>query len=130
MINVSIFENEYISVKGAFEAANFIRFNKELSIKQYPSSQSANLKNITSDDVIFVDIDLSQKSDLDGFGLISKLIEHDPDSLKKVIILTGNNKIKESLEEQGISIPLHRIVIKPTDYEIIGNSIDSVLSGK
>lgn len=118
-MNIAVFENEYQSVSGAFSAASLLNFNSSLNIQVFPSSQSANLLEIIGYDVIFIDIDLSSKSDLDGYSLIQQLQKSDNRINNKIVILTGNNKIIESLNLRkinSISIP---IIFKPTDFEEI-----------
>lgn len=125
-MKIAIFENEYASVNGAFETANLLYFNDSLDITVYPSSQSANLSRINQFRVIFIDIDLSSKSDLDGFSLIDNLYTADNTIIEKIVILTGNNKIKEALINRSIDPELIKIIIKPTNYEEINESIKAV----
>ena len=129
-LKISIFENEFNSVKGAFDASKVLSFDSKLDYKVYPSSQLANFDDINKEDVIFIDIDLSQNSELDGFSLISKLKEIDIKILNKIVILTGNNKIIESLNNKGINFHKKQIIIKPTDYEIITESINYIIGLK
>ena len=118
-MNIAVFENEYQSVSGAFNAASLLNFNNALNIQVFPSSQSATLTEITGYDVIFIDIDLSSKSDLDGYSLIQQLQKLDDKINYKIVILTGNNKIIESLNLRKINSTNISIIIKPTDYEEI-----------
>lgn len=118
-MNIAVFENEYQSVNGAFNAASLLNFNNALKIQVFPSSQSATLTEITGYDVIFIDIDLSSKSDLDGYSLIQQLQKLDDKINYKIVILTGNNKIIESLNLRKINSTNISIIIKPTDYEEI-----------
>lgn len=118
-MKIVVFENEYQSVSGAFNASNFLTFENSLNIQNFPSSQSAKLSEIVKYDVIFIDIDLSSKSDLDGYSLIEHLQKLDKKINKKIVILTGNNKIIESLNLRKIDSTDVSIIIKPTDYEEI-----------
>lgn len=126
-MKIAVFENEYESVRGAFEASNLLDFNGELDIKVFPSSQQANLNSITNYEVIFVDIDLSAKSELDGFTLIQKIQAIDLNFNDRIIILTGNNKINEALKLRNIEANSIQIIIKPTNYEEITKAINCVL---
>ena len=126
-MKIAIFENEYESVRGAFDTANLLGFNNELVYEVYPSSQKADFETISNYAAIFIDIDLSQKSDLDGFGVIQKLNEISHDLNSKIIILTGNNKIKESMNERGVADPAIQIIIKPTDYLEVESVIRRVI---
>lgn len=125
-MNIAIFENEYESVKVSFEAANLIYFDNKIEFTVYPSSQSADLSKINEYDVVFIDIDLSSKSDLDGYSLIEKISNTYPDVEKRMVVLTGNNKIVESLNLRGLYIKDLQIIIKPTDYEEVSKSIIEV----
>ncbi len=125
-MNIAIFENEYQSVSGAFSAANLLNFENALNIQVFPSSQSATLTEIVCFEVIFIDIDLSSKSDLDGYSLIQQLQKLDDNINKKIVILTGNNKIIESLNLRKINSTYISIIIKPTDYDEISKVIMKV----
>lgn len=125
-MKVLIFENEYEAVKGAFEYANFINFDDSLKFEVYVTSQSFNFSNINDYQVIFIDIDLSTKSELDGFGIIRKILNEKPEVINKVVILTGNNKISEILKDQiGREINL-KIITKPTDFDELTKVIQSI----
>ena len=125
-MKIAIFENEYPSVQGAFDAANLIDFNNQLTVKVFPSSQSANFQEMKEYEVIFVDIDLSTKSQLDGFGVINKIKECDNSLTNRIVILTGNSKIEEILSERGIERDGIQIIIKPTNFTEISNAINNV----
>ena len=127
-MKIAIFENEYDSVKGAFESANFLNFSNMLEFENFPSSQNANFSNIESYRAIFVDIYLAAKSELDGFGLIQKIRKFDDKLTERIVILTGNNKIKEILKERDIYSELINIIIKPTDFEEITKVIKKIIS--
>lgn len=126
-MKIAIFENEYESIKGAFETANLLRFNKKLEFSVFTSSQNADFLNIHNYSIIFIDIDLSSKSFLDGFGVINKIKEIDDNLMKRTIILTGNNKIKEAMDDRNISDPRINIIIKPTNYEEISSIIKKIV---
>ena len=125
-MKIAIFENEYPSVEGAFNAANLIEFNNQLELKVFSSSQDAIFHELKEYDVIFVDIDLSAKSQLDGFGVIHKINELDNNLTNRVVILTGNSKIEEILSERGINRNGIQIIIKPTNFKEISNAIRKV----
>lgn len=122
-MKVAIFENEYESVRISFETANLVYFDNKIEFTIYPSSQSADLRKINDYDVVFIDIDLSSKSDLDGYSLIEKISNTYPGVEKRIVVLTGNNKIVESLNLRGLYIKNLQIIIKPTDYEEVSKSI-------
>ena len=125
-MKIAVFENEYQSVSGAFNAANYLNFDNILNIQVFPSSQSVALTEVVEFDVIFIDIDLSSKSDLDGYSLILQLQKLNENINKKIVILTGNNKIIESLNFRKINSTNISIIIKPTDYEEITKKINNI----
>lgn len=125
-MKIAIFENEYDSVKGAFETSNLLDFDGNLIFDVFPSSQKADFSKLNEYTAIFIDIDLSSKSELDGFALIQKIKSINVGLVPKVIILTGNNRIEENLEERNLSNPEIQIIIKPTNYEEITKAIKSV----
>lgn len=122
-MKVAVFENEYDSVKGAFETSKLLDFNNELEIDVFPSSQKADFTSLEEFSAIFVDIDLSAKSELDGFSLIQKIRTINDLLTNRIIILTGNNKIEEILKERKIFSESIQIIIKPTNYEEISSAI-------
>jgi ActR/RegA family two-component response regulator len=125
-MEVAIFENEYESVRIAFETANLIYFDDKINFVIFPSSQSSDAVNFAEFKVIFIDIDLSSKSQLDGYALIEKIVAIDANLKRRIIILTGNNKINESLISRGLNNL--KILIKPTDYEEISKSILNIIN--
>lgn len=124
-MKVAIFENEYESVRGAFETSNFLSFDSKLEFSIFPSSQAADFSQIGQFAAIFIDVDLSSKSDKDGFGVIRQIEAVDSSLLSKVIILTGNNNIENILKSMQIPVSI-KTIIKPTNYEEIASSIKSV----
>lgn len=126
-MKIAIFENEYPSVEVAFKAANLIEFNNQLELMVFYSSQDANFQELRDYDVIFVDIDLSVKSQLDGFGVVHKINEIDKRLSSRIVILTGNSKIEEILSERGIERDGIQIIIKPTHFNEISNAIKNVV---
>ena len=111
-----IFENEFVYLDTAFRYVNQLHFDNSLQYDVFASSQDFNdFSNIMSYDKIFVDISLSKKSVLDGFGILKKLSELNyPKS--QIIIMTGNHQIKEGLAEKGIDTD-YTILTKPVDIK-------------
>lgn len=125
-MKIAIFENEYISIKIAFETANLVNFNSQLNLVVFESSQKAKLEDILDYDVIFIDIDLSHKSELDGFKLIEKLKELDLEVLNKIVIITGNNQIEKTIKDRDLNLAQIQVIKKPTDYEELSNMIKKI----
>lgn len=120
---ILIIENEYNSVKSAFEAANLLEFERKLQFVNVDKAQSVDYSEVESYSAIFVDISLAQKSALDGYGIINKFKEIDVSILSKVIIITGNNKINETLKAKGMDGYNISIIIKPLGYKEIASII-------
>ncbi|RUA29007.1 MAG: hypothetical protein DSY77_15585 [Bacteroidetes bacterium] len=128
-MKIAVFENQFEDIKGAFEFANLLSFDGNLEIKIFPRSQDCDLETISIFDVIFIDIDLSKKSELDGYGLVKKLQELEGDLLNRIVILTGHSKIKDTMIHRGIDDERIKIVIKPTDFEELTDVINEVITG-
>ena len=126
-MKIAVFENEYKSVKNAFEVANLLNFNSELIIKNFASSQAFEFSEIQNYSVIFIDIDLSTQSHLDGFALIQKIVSNFPSLTDRIVILTGNNQINEALKERNIKIKNIKIINKPTDYDELTKIINMII---
>lgn len=111
-MKVLIFENEYYYIKTYFEYVNDLYFDNKIEYTILEKSQDLiPFTEISSFDIVFVDISLAKRSELDGFGILSK-IKNEGISVKKIIILTGNHLIKEKLEERKLSSS-YRILTKP-----------------
>lgn len=117
---ILVIENEYNSVKSAFEAANLLEFGKKLHFVNVDKAQSIDYSKIESYSAIFVDISLAQKSILDGYGIINKIKEIKASVLDRVII-TGNNKSEEMLKARNMDVYNIPIIIKPLGYKDIAS---------
>ena len=110
-MKIAIFENERSEVDGIFRYLNTKSyFDGKLQVEYFPSSQDfADLKNLGQWDLVFVDIDLSANSELDGYGLISQIYEVLP-SPPVIAIITGHAFAQEKLPAGGGKL---RIFNKP-----------------
>lgn len=116
-MNIVVFENEYQNIRSAFMAVNLIHFNKRLVIKNYSASQDCkNLLSISKDSCIFVDIDLSSKSIMDGFELITELLRLGF-SKENIIILTGHINIEGKAKARGLGDI--SILTKPIEFTML-----------
>lgn len=114
-MKVAIFENEFEEMRPAFNGFNLIYYSKSLEYSTFASSQAfGDLKKLSEFDFVLIDIDLSPNSQLDGFQLISQIL--DDKDLKKIkpIILTGQPPIKEKLKSKNL--PEFPIISKPLVY--------------
>jgi len=114
MMDIAIFENEYEQVEYSFQLVNKLYYDNQLKYSIFEKSQEfKDLNEIKKYALIFIDLDLSLKSELDGYSLIEKFIQ-----IKKslpIIILTGAAKVEDTLKSKGL--PAYEILLKPLNYK-------------
>jgi len=126
MKKILIFENEYADLEPTFKAINLLEFNNTLDITQYNTSQElGEISNVDMYDAIMIDIDLSLKSNKDGFGIIQDIAAYNPKTLKKVLVLTGSSRIKEKLTELGFQSI--KVLSKPLDMDQITRYLNYII---
>ncbi len=113
MKKVLIIEDEYQEVRIAFEYVNEMYFSNELDYMVVAKSQEISFCEIENYDFIFVDIKLAKRTNLDGYGILREIEKNYP-NVKRLIVLTGNNKIKETMKERGIKKE-YQVITKPID---------------
>lgn len=114
MKKILVIEDEYLEVQVAFEFVKDMCMNGDLDITQVGKSQNVDFTQLPNYDYIFLDITLAKKSQMDGYGILQK-IERERIPIKKLIIMTGNNKISEVLKDRGI-VNEYPKLIKPVDF--------------
>lgn len=122
-MKILVIEDELATVRGYFELANLYAFDGNLQITFVVKSQDVNFQHMNEYAVVFVDISLANNSQMDGFSIMKKIHDEQPDILNKTIILTGNNKIEEKLQEQDVDFQKIKIVYKPASYKTIASVI-------
>ena len=127
-MKILVIENEYPSVQFAFEAANQLLLDNKCVIEKIDKSQNIKWDQINLYTAIFIDLSLSIKSELDGYGIIQKIKEQNEALLKKVCIITGNSKVEERLVEKGLDSITVKIFEKPLKYKDIADFIKSMQS--
>lgn len=70
-------------------------------------------------------ISLATKSNLDGYGILSKMRREYSSVLNKIAIITGNDKIMEMLKECCLDDRNVKIFEKPLRYKEIADFIRS-----
>jgi hypothetical protein len=114
-MKLAIFENEFNNIKAIFDAFNLLHFQKNATIQVFESSQDfGDFKSLDEFDFILIDLDLSPKSQQDGYQII-EAIKGLGISLNKVKILTGHVNPQELLLERGL--PKLQILQKPLKLE-------------
>lgn len=126
---ILIFEDEWNTIKGSFELANIYAFEDQLRFKVKAKSQDASFDDLRNEYyAIFVDITLAKNTQLDGFNIIKKISDENLFDLNKVVVLTGNNKVEEKLNEMQLNTDDITIVYKPVDFEELSDVLRKVLS--
>lgn len=123
MKKVLIIEDEYSEVQTAFEYVNDIYLSNGLNLTNLTKSQDIDFSNLCNYDYIFLDITLAKKSQKDGYGILKK-IEEENIHTGKLIIMTGNNKILETLKGRGIT-KKYPIITKPIDFQELKNVFEN-----
>lgn len=117
-MKILIFENEKTEIENAFKVFNIKYYENKIDIEYYANSQDfEDISNIDKYKLIILDIDLSIKSEKDGFGILNDIRKHNKELLSKVIVLTGSTQVRKKLDDNGFKfIP---ILQKPIDYKEI-----------
>ena len=128
--NILIFEDEWPTIKGSFEMSNIADFDNNLEFIIKTKSQDYKLCDLTHDKIeaVFIDITLAKKSQMDGFSLVSEIVNKDRFDMKKVFIMTGNGKVKEKLQEMGIDTDSITILKKPVSFIDISEVLKPIIS--
>ncbi|GAA3557655.1 hypothetical protein [Snuella lapsa] len=98
-MKILIFENQVQDNLDVFNDVNFLDFDNRLRFEWITKSQDFNNYDALDNfDVVFVDIDLSTKSEKDGYGVIEEFLnDYDYDRL---VVMTGHN-VKDELASRG-----------------------------
>lgn len=124
---ILIFEDEINSIRGAFDFANALYFNGELDFKFASKSQEVNFGQLESYSMIFIDITLANKTAMDGYGVVSKIIERGTFPIEHIRILTGNSKVQDGLSVRNLPVNEIKVLYKPVDFNDISKEILQVL---
>lgn len=124
-MRIAVFENEWTNVEAAFLASNIIHFNDQLTFEIFVSSQEfGDFNKIVEYKLVLVDLDLSIKSEMDGFGIIRQLknIVNCP----PIVILTGSSSVREKLDKFGLGT--FHIIVKPVDIDDVYDKITKAIN--
>ena len=102
-MKVLVLEDDFHVLKGAFDYLSYKYYDGKLEVENHAKTQDfTNLNDADKYDKIFVDISLHRNSNQDGYSFIRSL--HDIlKNIKKVVIITGSDKVQEKLVEEGLS---------------------------
>lgn len=116
MIDILIFENQKFEIENTFNFINLVKFDSHLNFKYLATSQELNnIAELSNYGLIIIDIDLSLKSEKDGYGILKDIKNFDENILKKVFVLTGSTKVKEYLKNNDLSNI--EVVTKPVEID-------------
>lgn len=126
-MKIVIFENEFVAIENTFRYLNKKKFGNKLIIDDYPRSQSiSNTKKLLDYDLIIIDIDLSSKSELDGYGLIRKIESELGESSPPILILTGQEIPKDYANANNLSKE-YDVLEKPINFNKLEVAISKFL---
>lgn len=128
---ILIFEDEWSTIKGSFELANIYAFDSNLTFVNKTKSQDIAYNSWRElYDAVFVDITLAKNTQWDGFNIIKEIHDTNLFPLNKVVVLTGNSKVEEKLNEMGINTNLVKVLYKPINFEFLAKELKRVLTIK
>jgi CheY-like chemotaxis protein len=123
-MKIAIFENEYSHFKTIFDGFNLIYFKNSLEFKDFKSSQIfGDLSRLKDYDVVIIDIDLTPASEMDGYQLISAILNLNLPKTPNIMVLTGHHSMKEQLKER--QLPEYPIISKPLSLKSIKSAFES-----
>ena len=97
--------------------------NNSLHYRVISRSQDVPWDDLSNYNYIFVDISLSQRSELDGYGILQR-IEKEQLKAKNIIILTANMNIESMLKVRGINNK-YKTLIKPIDLNDLYHTFEN-----
>lgn len=124
-MKIAVFENELPQVQGSFDSVNAIYYGGRIDYTFFLSSQDCTpLNQLLDFDLIFVDLDLSVKSEMDGYSLIEEILQINGKA--PIVILTGSSDVEEKLKSRNLS---HiEILQKPISFEDLRSFISKYLA--
>lgn len=123
MVEILIIENEFASIKDPIDALKEM-YQGQMHYDLVAISQDVNWNKIELYSAIFVDISLSPRTELDGYGILGKIKEQYPSVLSRVAVITGNHVIKHDMQEHGFTDNDFSIFQKPLRYMDLYNFIN------
>lgn len=123
MKKILIIEDEFASIKNAIDTLIVLQ-EDGLIYELVSSSQEIHWEELDSFSAIFVDIVISDHSQLDGFGILKKIKESYSHILPRVAIITANSILNEFLPNNGICEEEFVVFYKPLKYMDLYNFIN------
>lgn len=123
-MKIAIIENEFNNLKATFDAFNLLHFQKKAEIVVFETSQEiGDIKSFIDFNFFLVDLDLSPKSNLDGYQIIDLFLRNGIEQ-RKIKILTGHVNPIELLHERGL--PKFNVIQKPLTLESLEKELLSI----
>lgn len=123
MVEILIIENEFASIKDPIDALKEMYLG-DLHCDLVAISQDIKWSKIDLYSAIFVDISLSPRTELDGYGILNLIKEQYPSALSRVAVITGNHVIKNDLQDHGFAEKDFPVFQKPLRYMDLYNFIN------
>lgn len=128
-IKILIFEDEWNTIKGSFDLANIYAFNGCLKCIAKSRSQDIDFTSWNGEyQAVFVDITLAKNTLWDGFNIVKEIEERHLIDLHKVVVMTGNSKVEEKLNEMGIDTNVVKIMYKPIAFNALADQLRRILN--
>ena len=115
MKKILIIENEFASIKDSIDALMEM-FQGLLHYDLVAVSQDIKWSEIEQYSAIFVDVSLSPRTELDGYGILNRIKERYPSILSRLAVVTGNHVIKDDMQEHGFANGEFSVFQKPLKY--------------
>ena len=125
MKHILIIENEFQSIKETIDSLMMI-MDDQLCYNLVPASQDIDWNKIGDYDAIFVDISLTYRSHLDGYGILKKISSEYSDVSGRVAIITGNHVIEQELETRQLNNKGFTIFQKPLKFMALYNFLQKL----
>ena len=126
---ILIFEDEWNTIKGSFDLANIYAFDGKLKFKVNARSQDEDFESWREKySMVFVDITLAKNTQKDGFNIVKEIFDRDLFDLDKVIVMTGNSRVNEKLQEMGLDVGRIKILYKPVAFNAFADEINKDLN--
>lgn len=126
---ILVFEDEWNTIKGSFELANIYAFDSKLKFTVKSRSQDESFESWREKySIVFVDITLARNTQMDGFNIVKEISDRDLFDLDKVVVMTGNSKVNEKLQEMGIDVGRVKILYKPVAFNALADELKKILN--
>lgn len=128
-IKILVFEDEWNTIKGSFGLANIYAFDGRLKCVAISRSQDIDFTSCCGEyQAVFVDITLAKNTQWDGFNIVKEIKGRQLIDLHKVVVMTGNSKVEEKLNEMGVDTDVVKIMYKPIAFNALADQLRRILN--